>query len=442
MYKIYFILLLLFLHLNIKSSAQFDARDTLVLQTKISIHHTQISLYDILNEIEEKYGINFSYANNLVSLDSKRTIDFKEQTLECVLNEIFKRSTITYKVIGKRVVLIKEDTTDNLLTTTSSGGIDTNNFSKANKRKGNYKIRNRGSRSTKNRKFYSGKTNIHKGEISRGKPNSGFIFSKHTIKRTIDSTITWDSLLVLKSHSFIKHHGFPDINETDKFSLSINFMAGPSLRKLNSNNPEGNDIKDQRSQEKHLTGFNNEIMINYNITPKFSLGLGVGLLKMGEHGTLYYNDKDSGRRNICRDSIYYYDTYDYNNKYSYLTLPITVSYAYYFKSFFIQVKGGFIPSFLLTKGEKLVYCNYSYYFDYENSSSRKQKDMVPPAKIDYREFNLAYTLHADLGYRFEKISISAGFSYYRFLFSSYNNHCPLKEKRYLPAISIGARYYF
>jgi hypothetical protein len=445
MYKQYFILLLLFLLLQIKTSAQFVASDTLVLQTKISINLSQASLYEILNEIEERYGINFSYANNLISLDAKKSINFKEQTLEKVLDEIFKRSTITYKVIGKRVVLIKEDLTNNLVTSASPIiHIDTNNFRLSSKSTSTQEIKKipvvKGGARNRN--------NI-KGFKKSGKKTSGDEFrtvlkiGKYKFKRTRDSTLTWDSLILLDAEARAKKHfQFRNISKEDRYSLAFNFIAGPSLKKLQSNNQEGKGIISQRGQENPSTGFNSEVIMNYNLTPRISFGQGIGLLVMGEKGSLYYQDTDFRRGHVCNDSVNYYDVYNYSNNFSYLTLPIVTGFSHHWKKFFVRFQGGLKPSFLMGKGKDLEYYNYAYYFDYENSSSWRQKNMEAPVKIAYRAFNLAYSFQAELGYKLGKISVSAGLAYNRFLLSTYKDSAPLKEKRYLPGIALSVRYHF
>jgi hypothetical protein len=444
MYKQYLSLLLLFFLWQIESSAQFVASDTLVLQTKISINHTNATLYEILNEIEENYGINFSYANNLISLDATRSISFKEQTLEKVLNEIFKRSTITYKVIGKRVVLIKEDLISNLVTSVSRVvPIDTNSFGILSKNRDVKEIKNvgAGERTT-------GSANSIKGSgrsvKKSSKEESGGIlkFWRYKFKRTRDSTITLDSLSQINDNSSGKRFYFSKMNKEDKYSLAISFMAGPSCTKLYSDNQEGKAIISERGQESHLTGTNSEIILNYHITPSLSIGQGLGLLKMGEKGSLCFKDTDSRRGYMSRDSGYYYDVYNYSNKFSYLTLPLVAAYNYYWKKFFTGFQAGLKPCILLSKGKDLEYYNYDYYFNYENSSSWRQKDMLAPQKIAYREFNLAYSFQAEIGYRLKNISIATGFGYNRFLFSTYKNSAPLKEKRSLPGISLGLRYHF
>jgi hypothetical protein len=445
MYKQYFTLLLLFLFLQIKSSAQFVASDTLVLQTKISIYHTKATLYDILNEIEEKYGINFSYANNLISLDATRSINFKEQTLEKVLDEIFKRSTITYKVIGKRVVLIKEDLTNNLVTSAAPiVPVDTNSFRITGKNSNAKEIKNvrAGEQNTEIKNNIGGFMETGK-KTSKQEFSAVLKFHKYKFRRTRDSTVTWDSLLLINKKSGIKKQFYsPVMSKGDRYSLAINFMAGPSLRKLYSDNPEGKDIINQRGQETHLTGMNAEVILSYHFSSSFSIGQGVGLLKMGEEGSLCFKDADSRRRNICRDSGYYYDVYNYSNKFSYLTLPIVAGYNFYWKKFFTRFQAGLKPCVLLSKGKELEYYNYAYYFNYGNSSSWRQKDMTAPEKIAYREFNLAWAFQAEIGYRLKSISISTGLGYNRFLFSTYKNPAPLKEKRSLPGITLGLKYHF
>jgi hypothetical protein len=439
MYKKYFIVFLLFLLWQIRSSAQFVASDTLVLQTKISIQRSQISLYEILNEIEEKYGINFSYANNLISLDALINVNFKDQTLEKVLDEIFNKSTITYKVIGKRVVLIKDSQTDPSVSLVQIKDTNSSTFD-SDSRTGKNKYNKKSSTAITSFKWLMHKRKkIHLNEVI----SDFFKSSKPSFKSTRDSTLTWDSSLSTSFNEKIKNYvHLPPQYYQRKYSLILNYVTGPSIRKLYSDSDEGNYIISQREQETILPGYKYELILNYNFTPNFSIGHGFGLLKMGERGKFLYTDNDNRRKNVCKGDSTYYDSYEYYNNFSYLTLPFTAGYSIERRNFFLQIRTGISLCLLLSKGIELKYFNYEYYFDYGNSSSRRQRDMEVPLQIDYRAMNLACLFQGELGYRFGKISVSAGVSETRFLFSTYNNRTPLKEKRSLPGFTFGVQYHF
>ena len=74
----------------------------------ISLKLKNVPVKEVLALIEKNNQINFFYADKDVDLNRKVTINVKDQTLEKVLEELFKNSTNSFKIDGKQVYITKK----------------------------------------------------------------------------------------------------------------------------------------------------------------------------------------------------------------------------------------------------------------------------------------------------------------------------------------------
>ncbi|GAL85312.1 hypothetical protein MYP_2541 [Sporocytophaga myxococcoides] len=63
---------------------------------------------EILKTITEKYGIRFSYSNNMVSLDKDVSLNVQGKSLKEVLDLLFTDHNVNYSVVGNQIVLKKK----------------------------------------------------------------------------------------------------------------------------------------------------------------------------------------------------------------------------------------------------------------------------------------------------------------------------------------------
>lgn len=108
------VLALLFLILSASLPAQ-------VLDKKISISCTNKSIKEVLTEIKKKYGINFSYSDNLIPVNKKVTLSIKDTKLGDALKEVFRDTDVTYQTIGSQIVLKKGPAKKEVKTSNSLG---------------------------------------------------------------------------------------------------------------------------------------------------------------------------------------------------------------------------------------------------------------------------------------------------------------------------------
>lgn len=93
------IILLLCLNFSLHAQPSLDTKVTLKMKAKQS---------EILKTITEKYGIRFSYSNNMVSLDKNVSLNVQGKSLREVLDLVFTEHNVNYSVVGNQVVLKKK----------------------------------------------------------------------------------------------------------------------------------------------------------------------------------------------------------------------------------------------------------------------------------------------------------------------------------------------
>ncbi len=78
---------------------------TTILQTKVNAEFADMTLEKALITLRKRYGIRFSYANNLIPLSQKVTVSLTNQPLSVVLAELLKDTDVGYKPVGDQIVL-------------------------------------------------------------------------------------------------------------------------------------------------------------------------------------------------------------------------------------------------------------------------------------------------------------------------------------------------
>lgn len=78
-------------------------------ETKISVPETEMTVAEVLEEIEQQTDFHFFYNNKIVDVNRKISIHVQNEDVFTVLNRMFRGSNIRYKVIGKDVILTTAD---------------------------------------------------------------------------------------------------------------------------------------------------------------------------------------------------------------------------------------------------------------------------------------------------------------------------------------------
>ena len=72
---------------------------------KISMKRTNVSIQNVIRELEQKSGYTFFYNDNQVKLTKKVSVDVTDAPIENVLDQIFNNSGYTYKIIDNQIVV-------------------------------------------------------------------------------------------------------------------------------------------------------------------------------------------------------------------------------------------------------------------------------------------------------------------------------------------------
>ncbi len=78
------------------------------LQQNVTVQYAEMSLNQIISDLQKKYRLNFSYANNLIPLNQKITYAAKNQPLRTVLDALLSNASVSYQIVGDQIVLISQ----------------------------------------------------------------------------------------------------------------------------------------------------------------------------------------------------------------------------------------------------------------------------------------------------------------------------------------------
>ena len=80
-----------------------------ILQTLIDIQVKNKSLEEILNKIQNKYKIRFSYNPQSIPTEQKITLNLRKTPLEQVFDTLFKNIPVKYERIGQYIILTEDE---------------------------------------------------------------------------------------------------------------------------------------------------------------------------------------------------------------------------------------------------------------------------------------------------------------------------------------------
>jgi len=73
--------------------------------TKVSLHMKDTQVKEVLNKIEENSEFVFLYNSKLVNVDRKVSVDYENQKIAEILNDLFRESDVVYTVVDRQIVL-------------------------------------------------------------------------------------------------------------------------------------------------------------------------------------------------------------------------------------------------------------------------------------------------------------------------------------------------
>lgn len=103
-----FQILLMLIVSGVATATPDSAFGQTVLDKIISINAEGKTIKDVLSAIEKTAKIKFTYNPQSISVDEKISVDYKNEKLSHILEEIFQPLQVDYKVSGNYIILIKQ----------------------------------------------------------------------------------------------------------------------------------------------------------------------------------------------------------------------------------------------------------------------------------------------------------------------------------------------
>lgn len=85
--------------------------ETYAQKTRLDLNFKDRQIREILNQIEERSEFTFMYDNSRVDVERKVSIDVKSSTITATLDKIFQGTNVTYKVMGRHIMLFADGET-------------------------------------------------------------------------------------------------------------------------------------------------------------------------------------------------------------------------------------------------------------------------------------------------------------------------------------------
>lgn len=90
------------------------ATETYSQSAKLSLSLNDVTIGDVLRNIEDQSEFRFFYTDK-VSTDKKISVDFRKTTINEILDELFKDTNISYRVVGRQIALFKNSSNPEFL---------------------------------------------------------------------------------------------------------------------------------------------------------------------------------------------------------------------------------------------------------------------------------------------------------------------------------------
>ncbi|MEK7718876.1 MAG: STN domain-containing protein [Bacteroidota bacterium] len=85
--------------------SQMMASEAYSQVTKVSLHMKDAAVKEVLNKIEDKSEFVFLYNSKLVNVDRKVSIDYENQKIAEILNDLFRETDVVFTVVDRQIVL-------------------------------------------------------------------------------------------------------------------------------------------------------------------------------------------------------------------------------------------------------------------------------------------------------------------------------------------------
>lgn len=97
--------------------SQIMAVETYSQSTRLSLNLKSVAVKDVLDKIEKNSEFIFLYNSKLVDVNQKVSVDYKDQKISDVLDDLFRKTDIIYTIVDRQIVLANNTERNNLLET-------------------------------------------------------------------------------------------------------------------------------------------------------------------------------------------------------------------------------------------------------------------------------------------------------------------------------------
>jgi TonB-linked SusC/RagA family outer membrane protein len=92
---------------------QAGANNLYSQSARVSLNMRNVTVEDVLHSIEDESEFYFLYNSKLVNVDRMVSVNVKSQTIEAILNRLFEKTDVAYKVEDRQIILSKREFIEN-----------------------------------------------------------------------------------------------------------------------------------------------------------------------------------------------------------------------------------------------------------------------------------------------------------------------------------------
>lgn len=409
-----------------------------MLNTKVTIHTSDASILDILNELSGNENIRFTYINNDIPLQNKVSLAIVDQPLRFVLDSLFNNTDVVYFLVARQILLKKQEKIKSDTIAPSSDTISISSDTSYAKLPDTISVK----REISSQKNIPSNEQYHFALFGEKYKRDSLTISDSLSSDTIRiNSVSQISSKVTKQEPSYK-------TKEGRISISAFGAIGMSYRKLNS----GTDslIARRNKDEKWQNSFATGAYISYSLNSRIILRSGISYISVGEKGTHTDTVPAINPRPgfpLPPGSPHSTNTisFTYSNRYNYIAIPLMIGYK----------AGNKLYASVYSGIEAGVFLNYSTTYPNNTDSTFKNgafpgtKSPLPYHKLDdpkqYSYKNICFLLPIvfEAGYKFENgfgVFISSSFTY--FLSNIYTSTDSISEHPYYWNVAGGISYTF
>jgi hypothetical protein len=438
----YFLLLVFFLF-SLSSHAKIS-KDTLtgnnasILNKKISLNIQSGSLKSILEILSDSCNIGFLYIEEQVPLELTINGLKGEFTLKEFLDLILNRTNLSYFILDDQIGLTTKEFSDSIevdssrraVVYSSSPGLspDLKYYKKITVKS----IKNKNVRKRVKRTYYLKKNFSIKPASGDSASRSGF-----GIRDTISPVEKIDKAGERKK--------FLHSENVSRNFLIFRITPGMTFWNMKIQDPSEVDDVNMNQYSQFHSNISAAIIWEANIYGNLMIRSGAGYFKVNKNGT-----QTSTKTNSFYPYISIVEKSSYSYQYSYLTIPLGLSYKFGNNKSFLVLAGEMQADlFLYSDMDFYPIYKYKYFYDInplgtgQDPYTTSSNEPINSKRTNFRSLIFSFSLKAENNFLVTKKNLVFIAPEITFLFGSiYDKKAPVKENPFILGASLGYRHIF